>query len=614
LYRNFFEFPTFCIFGQLIATHLRLEAQSMRLALQERIAAGLPTLLVCVGFQLLAESSAENPGVRGLGVVPVHVERFPEGVVVPQQGWNEIKAQPKASIVKSGTAYFSNSYCMRAQPLGWAGASTQHGVEFVSALERGAVVALQFHPELSGDYGLDLLKRWMAAKAPAAESTVKPVVTNLKRRIIPCLDVRDGRVVKGVKFQGLKEVGDPAEVAAAYYQQGADELTMLDVSATAEKRKTCCATIRAIKKEISLPLTVGGGIKTTDDCRALLEAGADKISINTAAVLRPSLIAEVARTFGSQCTVLAIDAVSSGEASWEVVIKSGKEKTGKDVVAWAVDAVAKGAGEILLTSFDRDGTRAGYDLGLLRAVSQAVSVPVIASGGADSAAHIAEAFEAGADAALAASIFHYKDTTVDSVKSALLDLAVPVRSSRPNVPNRTNRQCLVPSIDLLDGRTVQLVGGDPDALEVDAGDPVPLASRLGVAGEIAVVDLDAALNKGTNRELIKKLLPLAKCRVGGGIRTAEAALEWLNAGATKVVIGTAAKPDLLRQLPRERVVVALDARHGEVVVDGWQTKTGKSIKECMKELLPFAAGFLVTFVEREGQMTGVCFVCFLPLV
>lgn len=245
-------------------------------------------------------------------------------------------------------------------------------------------------------------------------------------RIIPCLDVRDGRVVKGVRFQGLRDAGDPAELAEAYEAAGADELVVLDVSATPEGRGTQLDTVRRVRARLSIPLTVGGGVRTEDDAGALLDAGADKVAVNTAAVREPALLARLAERFGRQCTVLALDAAAVG-AGWEVVALSGRERTGKDAVAWAREAVRQGAGEILLTSWDRDGTRSGYDLALLEAVSLAVPVPVIASGGADSAAHMVEALRAGASAVLAASIFHDGDTTVAEVKRALAAAGLEVR-------------------------------------------------------------------------------------------------------------------------------------------------------------------------------------------
>ncbi len=248
----------------------------------------------------------------------------------------------------------------------------------------------------------------------------------LTRRVIPCLDVKDGRVVKGVRFQGLRDAGDPAELAAAYERQGADEIVILDVSATTEGRGTRLETVRRVRKALSIPLTVGGGVRSPEDAAALLEAGADKVSVNTAAVRDPSLLARIAARFGCQCCVLAIDARRKGEG-WEVVIESGKTGTGKDAVAWAREAVLHGAGEILLTSWDRDGTRSGYDLALVAAVARAVSVPVIASGGAATPAHLAEAVAAGADAVLAASIFHDGDVTVRTVKENLREAGLPVR-------------------------------------------------------------------------------------------------------------------------------------------------------------------------------------------
>jgi imidazoleglycerol phosphate synthase cyclase subunit len=248
----------------------------------------------------------------------------------------------------------------------------------------------------------------------------------LAPRIIPCLDVSHGRVVKGVRFQGLRDAGDPAERAALYEAQGADEIVILDVSATPEGRGNQLETVRRVRARLGIPLTVGGGIRTVDDARALLEAGADKVSVNTAAVHDPALLTEIAQRFGRQCTVLAIDAAWR-DGRFEVLIKGGREGTGIEAIGWARDATARGAGEILLTSWDRDGTRSGYDLALIRAVRAAVPVPVIASGGAADAAHLREAFDAGADAVLAASIFHDGDLSVADVKRSLIGQGIPLR-------------------------------------------------------------------------------------------------------------------------------------------------------------------------------------------
>jgi cyclase len=246
-------------------------------------------------------------------------------------------------------------------------------------------------------------------------------------RVIPCLDVRDGRVVKGIQFQGLVDAGDPAERAAAYEAQGADELVILDVSATPEGRGHAVETVRHVREVLRIPLTVGGGVRRPDDAARLLDAGADKVSVNTAAVERPEILEELATRFGCQCTVLAVDAAQRADGSFEVVTRSGTHRTGIDAVQWARDGVARGAGEILLTSWDRDGTKSGYDTVLLRAVSGAVRVPVIASGGAASADHLVEALAAGASAVLAASIFHYGETTVADVKRELAKAGLEVR-------------------------------------------------------------------------------------------------------------------------------------------------------------------------------------------
>lgn len=250
----------------------------------------------------------------------------------------------------------------------------------------------------------------------------------LTRRLIPCLDVRDGRVVKGVQFSGLRDAGDPVEQATRYEQAGADELVMLDVSATPDGRKTALETVRALRAVLSIPLTVGGGVRAIDDALALLQAGADKVGVNTAAVEHPETISALATQVGAQCVVLAIDAARSTEGDgWLVVTRSGTNRTPLDAVEWARRGESLGAGEILLTSWDRDGTHSGYDLDLLAAVCGSVRIPVIASGGASSAAHMAEAIEAGADAVLAASIFHDNTTTVREVKDQLAARGVEVR-------------------------------------------------------------------------------------------------------------------------------------------------------------------------------------------
>jgi imidazole glycerol-phosphate synthase subunit HisF len=249
----------------------------------------------------------------------------------------------------------------------------------------------------------------------------------LTRRIIACLDVRDGQVVKGIQFQQLRHAGDPAELARRYNVEGIDEVVVLDVTATLEKRQALARTIHAVAHEIFLPLTVGGGIRTEDDAAAVIEAGADKVSLNTAALRQPGLITTLARRYGSQAVIVAIDAKRQGDG-FGVFVRSGTADASRDAVEWAKEAEARGAGEILLTSMDRDGTKAGFDCEMTAAVSDAVDIPVIASGGAGTFEHFAEVFTAGrADAALAASIFHYAESSVVELKRFLQGRGVPMR-------------------------------------------------------------------------------------------------------------------------------------------------------------------------------------------
>ena len=254
----------------------------------------------------------------------------------------------------------------------------------------------------------------------------------LARRINPCLDVKDGRVVKGVNFVNLRDAGDPVEQARVYDAEGADELVFLDITATHEARKTVMKMARAVADQVFIPFTVGGGIRTVEDMRAILRSGADKISINSAAVRDPALITAGAREFGSQAVVVAIDARAVEPERWEVTISGGRIAAGLDAVTWAQEAVRRGAGEILLTSMDGDGTQAGYDIAQTRAVARAVNVPVIASGGAGALEHFAEALDEGqAAAALAASLFHFKQLTIHQVKVYLAQRGIPVRVTPP---------------------------------------------------------------------------------------------------------------------------------------------------------------------------------------
>ena len=247
------------------------------------------------------------------------------------------------------------------------------------------------------------------------------------KRVIPCLDVDGGRVVKGVGFLDLRDAGDPVELACRYDAAGADELVFLDITATSDRRETVVDLARRTADDVFVPFTIGGGIRSVADAQAVLDAGADKVSVNSAALAGPELIDELAANFGAQCVVLAIDAKARPDGSWEAYVAGGRTPTGRDAVDWAREATERGAGEILLTSMDRDGTNAGYDLGLTAAVARAVGVPVIASGGAGRLEHLNQALEVGADAVLCASILHYGQHTVGEIKAHLTEAGVPIR-------------------------------------------------------------------------------------------------------------------------------------------------------------------------------------------
>ncbi|MDZ7716951.1 MAG: imidazole glycerol phosphate synthase subunit HisF [Balneolaceae bacterium] len=251
----------------------------------------------------------------------------------------------------------------------------------------------------------------------------------LTKRIIPCLDIKDGRTVKGINFTGLRDAGDPVELAKRYAEEGADELVFLDITATKEKRKTLVELVRKIAKVLDIPFTVGGGIKSVEEIETLLHAGADKVSLNSAIVKNPALINKASEAFGSQCIVAAVDAKKTGE-QWSVFIKGGTENTGKDALLWMQEAEKRGAGEILLTSMDRDGTKEGFDISLLQKVNEVIGIPVIASGGAGTIQHCIDAIEQGhADAVLAASIFHFEEVEIKALKAALRNHEISVRDS-----------------------------------------------------------------------------------------------------------------------------------------------------------------------------------------
>jgi cyclase len=425
--------------------------------------AGKPLLGICLGLQFLFEGSTEAPGLPGLGLLPGRCGKLgpewdpsvrlgPDGWAeykVPHVGWNAVNPT-RASTILAGVApgaqaYFTHSY---AAPLGEAtAATTSTGPNtFASVVERGAIFGLQFHPEKSADAGLAMLRNFCLRiqGAPEVAPDVSPeglvsarkddaeTAHSASKRIIACLDVRDGQVVKGVKFEGLRSAGDPAELAARYNVEGIDEVVILDVTATLETRRALARTIREVARNLFIPLAVGGGIRTEDDAAAVVDAGADKVSLNSAALRDPGLISRLAVRYGSQAVVVAIDAkrgpTAAGADGFAVYARSGTSAAGRDAVEWAREAAGRGAGEILLTSMDRDGTRSGFDCELTAAVSRAVSIPVIASGGAGSFDHFVDVFTRGrADAALAASIFHFAEHGVADLKHHLDTAGIPMR-------------------------------------------------------------------------------------------------------------------------------------------------------------------------------------------
>jgi cyclase len=431
-------------FGPAMAT---LVAKGMDGALRERTKRGSPTLAVCLGLQLFCEGSEEAPRVAGLGLVPGTVRRFDGKLPVPQLGWNRVKAGPSEAgaedggLISEGWAYFANSYRLDAIPAGFRVFISNYGGAFVAALEGRApgtrgLLLCQFHPELSGPWGLELLRRWLAG-APvdrrvggmeAAEAATKGFV-----RVIPCMDLRDGRVVKGTNFDDLRDSGDPVSLAAVYETQGADELALLDIVATLRGRSTALDVLERIRKGAGIPIVMGGGLRSEEDAGAFLDAGADRVAINSAAVADPELIARVARRFGRQCVVLAIDAAARpGGGGWTVRVEAGRRDTGMDAVEWARRGASLGAGEILLTSIDRDGTGKGFDIELVEAVASASGIPVIASGGAGAGAAglktFGDAALAGARGLLAAGVFHRGELTVGEIKRSLAERGIGARS------------------------------------------------------------------------------------------------------------------------------------------------------------------------------------------
>lgn len=419
-------------------------------ALRDRADSGAPTAGFCLGMQLFFEASEENPGVPGLGILPGVFHTQPAGMRSPRLGWGAVEAGGR-SLVADGWAAFANSYRLTEPPPGMAWSRADYGGSFVASCERPGLLLCQFHPELSGTWGAALLRRWLGMdgqEAPSATDRDERAVLDGRTpwgrgiaarsddlgrlpgegsvRVIPCLDVDRGRVVKGKQFQDLRDAGDPAELSARYEADGADEIVLLDITAGVEGRTTRLETVRRVRESVGIPLAVGGGVASVEDAARLFDAGADRVSINTRAVRDPDLVKAIAGRYGRQAVVVAIDATRRGD-SWEVVVDAGRSSTGLDVVEWARRAEELGAGEILLTSRDRDGSGAGYDIGLVRAVSGTVGISVIASGGAATPEQMAEGAEAGAGAVLAAGAFHFGRHGIRETKEALLARGLEVR-------------------------------------------------------------------------------------------------------------------------------------------------------------------------------------------
>jgi cyclase len=443
-------------FGAAMET---LESTGMAKALAARISEGRPTMGICLGMQLFCASSEESPGIPGIGALPCPVGRFQGSLPLPQLGWNRIVPAEGDSFLSPGWAYFANSYRVKTAPEGFLPSSCVYGEDFCATLEAAfdpgtgipAILLCQFHPELSGPWGLDLFRRWMGmtpnraaapgtrtAEAGAAIRSANKADKNWARRrgtavrVIPCLDIKGGRVVKGVKFENLIDSGDPATLSARYEAEGADEIALLDISATIEERATALESVKAVRAKVSIPISVGGGIRKIEDAERLLNAGADRVSVNSAAVRTPELVTALAEKFGVQCVIVAIDARrlpegDGGAPRWEVVIDAGRTGTGLDAVEWAKRCAALGAGEILLTSIDRDGTGLGYDEDLVAAIAKASGIPVIASGGATKREHFLGGLKANAGAVLAAGAFHRGELAIGDLKAWLDDEHMEVR-------------------------------------------------------------------------------------------------------------------------------------------------------------------------------------------
>ena len=418
---------------------------------REAVASGRPFMGICVGMQALFESSDEVDGAEGLGILPGRVGLLRGDVKRPQMQWNTLRFDKEsplfAGLGEAPWVYFVHSYAPHDSE--FAIATCDYGEPFTAAVQRDNVYATQFHPEKSGPVGLRIIENFVqicAGETPEHDVALADPRAEGERdttgsagrdhttavRVIPCMDVDAGRVVKGVNFVDLVDAGDPVELAARYDEQGADEVVFLDITASSDARDTIVDLASRTAEELYIPFTIGGGIRSVEDARRLLRVGADKVTVNSAAVDRPEVLTEISDEFGSQCVVASIDARRSeteGLASgYEVYVRGGRTPTGLDAVEWAKECERRGAGEIMLTSMDRDGTRDGFDTDLTAKIAAAVNVPVIASGGVGSLEHLAEGHtEGSADAVLAASIFHFGEHTVGEAKELMSSRGVTVR-------------------------------------------------------------------------------------------------------------------------------------------------------------------------------------------
>ena len=377
------------------------------------------------------------------------------GARLPHIGWSRVRWEQPLELLEGlpdeCAFYHVHSYVANPANRDVVLGSTEYGERFVSAVQQGSLFGVQFHPEKSSTHGLKLLKNFSNTCSgtarrvrPARSSESRP---GLCKRIVPCLDVDGGRVVKGTNFINLRDAGDPVELARFYDREGADEIAFLDISATHEKRNTIAKLAKEAVSEVFVPITIGGGIRTVADAQTVLDAGADNISVNSAAVAEPELLNELDSVFANQNLILAIDAKRRHDGSgWDVYIAGGRTPANRDAIAWAQEGVSRGAGQILITSMDRDGTQGGYDIDLITSMCEAVNVPIIASGGAGSLEHLTQGLEAGADAVLCASIFHYDTYRVADVKSHIDRHGVMVRSV--DVPTKPKRATAEASLAL----------------------------------------------------------------------------------------------------------------------------------------------------------------------